>query len=152
MEIGVLQKGNWWRASWPRPFFVDASWYKLKVCIMVKVLQNLLKVSLKLIYLVLSSGVAAMLHGQVGKMIRCIAMFIRGFGIAFKGWLLALVMVASFTGEKHALEEYNKSLQNAYISGGSVLTITLAVLTASMSIGEAFSLLCCRKRWCFQDA
>ncbi|WMV55923.1 hypothetical protein MTR67_049308 [Solanum verrucosum] len=159
---------------------------------------------------------------KVGKMIRCITMFIGAFSIAFaKGWLLALVMVspvvpliivvgvmfllmsrqasqshkayskaanvveqtlgsirtvASFTGEKQAFEEYNQSLQKAYKSGiheglanglgfglsqfilfcnyalafwyggkmilekgytgGSVLTITLAVLNASMSIGE----------------
>ncbi|MCD7454235.1 ABC transporter B member 11 [Datura stramonium] len=85
--------------------------------------------------------------------------------------------VASFTGEKKALEEYNKSLQKAYRSdineglasglglglvlfilfcnyalafwyggkmilekgytGGAVLNVTLSVLTASMSIGEA---------------
>ncbi|XP_016452033.1 ABC transporter B family member 11 isoform X1 [Nicotiana tabacum] len=159
---------------------------------------------------------------KVGRFIRCVAMFIGGFVIAFiKGWLLALVMVspiiplaivvgvmflfmsrkashsqkayskaanvvertigsirtvASFTGEKLALEEYNKSLQKAYRSGvheglasglglgsanfilfcnyalafwyggkmilekgytgGSVLSVTLAVLSASTSIGE----------------
>ncbi|XP_015057863.2 ABC transporter B family member 5-like [Solanum pennellii] len=160
---------------------------------------------------------------KVGKMIRCITMFVGAFSIAFiKGWLLALVLispivpliivigvmflfmsrqasqshkayskaanvveqtlgairtVASFTGEKQAFEKYNKSLKKAYKSGiheglvnglgfglsqfilfcnyalafwyggkmilekgytgGSVLTITLAVLNASMSIGEA---------------
>ncbi|PHU03633.1 ABC transporter B family member 4 [Capsicum chinense] len=87
------------------------------------------------------------------------------------------VGVASFTGEKHAIKVYNKSLQKAYRSGvcegltsglglgsthfilfcnyalafwyggkmilekgytgGTVLSITLAVLTASLSVGEA---------------
>ncbi|KAM3398909.1 hypothetical protein P3S68_002425 [Capsicum galapagoense] len=243
------------------------------------VLQEVSKVSLRLVYLAIGSGVAAMLQvacwtvtaerqaarlrvlylksilrqdvtffdkevntgevigkmsgdifiiqdamgDKVGKLIRCISMFIGGFIIAFiKGWLLALVMltpivplvlvvgvmfifmsrqasqsqkayskaanvleqtigsirtVASFTGEKQAIEEYNKSLQKAYrygvheglasglglgsayfilfcnyalafwyggkmilekgYTGGSVLSITLALLNASMSIGEA---------------
>ncbi|PHT35054.1 ABC transporter B family member 4 [Capsicum baccatum] len=160
---------------------------------------------------------------KVGKIIRCISMFIGGFIIAFiKGWHLALVMlspiiplvivvgvmfmfmsrevlqsqkayskaanvveqtigsirtVASFTGEKNAIKVYNKSLQKAYragvregltsglglgsthfilfcnyalafwyggkmilekgYTGGTVLSITLAVLTASLSVGEA---------------
>ncbi|PHT35053.1 ABC transporter B family member 21 [Capsicum baccatum] len=219
------------------------------------VLQEVSKVSLRLVYLAISSGVAAMLQvscwtvaaerqaarlrvlylisilrqdvtffdKEVGKIIRCTSMFIGGFIIAFiKGWLLALVMlspivslvlvvgvififmsrealqsqkayskganvveqtigsirtVASFTGEKQAIEDYKKSLQKAYRSGvheglasglglgsayfilfcnyalafwyggkmilekdytgGSVLSITLALLNASLSIGEA---------------
>ncbi|KAK4709164.1 hypothetical protein R3W88_030089 [Solanum pinnatisectum] len=204
------------------------------------VLQQVSKVSLKLVYLVIGSGVgcwtltaeqqAAQLRvlylksllrqevsffdkevntGEVigkmsgdifiiqdamgdkmGKMIRCITMFIGAFSIAFiKGWLLALVMVSPVipliivvgvmfllmsrqASQSH--KAYSKAanvveqtiglanglgfglfqfilfcnyalafwyggkmiLEKGY-TGGSVLTITLAVLNASMSIGEA---------------
>ncbi|KAJ0081777.1 hypothetical protein Patl1_10088 [Pistacia atlantica] len=74
---------------------------------------------------------------KVGKFIQLISTFLGGFVIAFiKGWLLALVLlssipaviagnvaeqtvgairtVASFTGEKRAIEKYNRKLQVAY--------------------------------------
>ncbi|KAK3445783.1 hypothetical protein EUGRSUZ_A01009, partial [Eucalyptus grandis] len=136
---------------------------------------------------------------QVGKFIQLVSTFVGGFVIAFiKGWLLTLIMltmipllviagesyyyhilvqVASFTGEKRAIANYSKFLENAYRSGvheglaaglglgtvslvifggyalaiwcgaklildkgyngGTVINVIVAVLTGSMSLGQA---------------
>ncbi|KAK6789838.1 hypothetical protein RDI58_013638 [Solanum bulbocastanum] len=63
--------------------------------------------SLKLVYLAIGSGVAAMLRGEDDKV----------HSNVYKRIWYCVQGVASFTGDKQALEEYSKSLQNACRSG-----------------------------------
>ncbi|XVF80464.1 hypothetical protein PTKIN_Ptkin15bG0076000 [Pterospermum kingtungense] len=98
---------------------------------------------------------------KVGKFLRSVASFIGGFIVAFiKGWLLTLVMlsslpllviaggaisliVASFTGEKQAISNYNKFLVSAYRSGvyqGSVSGLGLGMVMLIMFCSYALAI------------